>query len=221
MKNYILTIFFLLSIFSCSQNHTPQVVEQIPLISQNEIESQHFNISNDRDTTIFGKKGTQIRIEQNTFVNETGEPIKGKIQLELKEALTITDIVLGNLTTTANGQYLQSGGMLFLGATAMDNEKCQIASDKALYVDVPAEKIIDDMQLYEGELQADSSINWINPVELVQPSVEKGGNSEKGEQTSREIILDVEDEFRATNFSILTSETKNGKLTYELPVEIV
>jgi hypothetical protein len=127
--------------------------------------TQTFSISADKDTTIEGKSGTVLFIPKNTFVNEKGNTVNGQINIQFKEALTITDIILANLTTTSNGDFLQSGGMIFITATS-DNNKLEIAPDKYIGVIMPTDTVQNGMNVFSGT-QDSVGINWQNPAPIL------------------------------------------------------
>lgn len=115
---------------------------------------QLFSILADRDTTIFCKEGTSIKIKANTFISEsTGNEISGKVQLAVKEYYKLSDIILSNLSTTSGEKMLETGGMLHLAATA-DNENCIIKQGGNIDIGFPYSDKKDDMKLFNG--------TWLN-----------------------------------------------------------
>jgi hypothetical protein len=73
-------------------------------------------------------------------------------------------MVLGNMTTTTNGQFLESGGMVYINATS-NSGQLAIAEDKSIGVEMPSDSILDDMQLFEG-VETDKGIDWQNPISI-------------------------------------------------------
>lgn len=127
---------------------------------------RHFSITNDRDTLVFGYDGTKLLIHAGTFLNSKGEEVKGAVDLVLKEAIKMSDIVLGGLTTLSNGEVLQSGGMLYVNATSQ-GEQLKMANGHFIEASVPAAQPDSMMQLYRGEqASAGAAINWVEPKEL-------------------------------------------------------
>jgi hypothetical protein len=125
------------------------------------LSKEPFIIQADRDTILRGKSGTILRIYKNTFIDSKGQTIVGSIDIELKEAFTTYDMVIANLTTTTNGQMLQSGGMIYINAS-VDGQQVEIANDKFIGAIVPSENLQNDMQIFEGKLDS-NGINWVNP----------------------------------------------------------
>jgi S-formylglutathione hydrolase FrmB len=115
-KQSILTIAIFVTICSCSTDKQGHETEN-PLTVDN-IETTRFSIYADQDTTLVCPKGTVLRIYENTFVDASGNKATGQVNIEVKEVLTNEDIVLANLHTVSNGQILESGGMVYINATA-------------------------------------------------------------------------------------------------------
>lgn len=134
------------------------------IYSIDNLNTQIFTIDNSIDNLITGASGTIIRINRNTFVDQDGKAISGKVEVKLIEALTPTDMVLGNLTTVFNGKPLETGGMLYINAKA-NNKEVSIASDKSVQIKMPTDSTLAGMSIFEG--QPDSTgIKWGNPVKL-------------------------------------------------------
>lgn len=134
------------------------------LFSSDDLENQEFYITSDADTTLTGKNGTVLTIEKESFVDQTGNPVTGKIKISFKECLSKLDMILGNMTTTSNGEPLESGGMIYVNATS-NKEQLMIADSKSIGVSVPAQTVMENMQLFEG-VKTENGIDWQNPVAL-------------------------------------------------------
>lgn len=161
-------LLFLTFAISCSENAPKQTEATENVFSTQNLPTQVFEITNENDTFIIGKNGTKISILKNSFVDKNGNAITGKINFELKEALTLADMVMGNLTTLSNGKILQTGGMIYTNATA-NGENIFIAKDKALQISVPTNNKNDSMLLFEGEVNPENhSINWVNPKDIIE-----------------------------------------------------
>lgn len=160
-------LLFLTFAISCSENAPKQTEATENVFTTQNLPTQFFEINNQNDTFITGKNGTKISIPKNSFVDKNGNDVTGKISFELKEALTLADMVMGNLTTLSNGKILQTGGMIYTNATAK-GENVLIASNKALQISVPTENKNDSMLIFEGEVNPENqSINWVNPKDII------------------------------------------------------
>jgi len=137
--------------------------------STNNLESEKYLIESGSDTIIKGNSGTILRIYKNTFVDKNGQAVSGPVEIELKEALTPYDLIMGNLTTVSNGQWLQSGGMVYINATS-NGQQLEIGKDKFIGAIILTDKVQSDMQVYEG-IEDSTGFNWINPDNILNNEV--------------------------------------------------
>jgi mono/diheme cytochrome c family protein len=129
--------------------------------------SQTIRINPLRDTVIETKGGILFAIEAGTFLNKFGEAEKNPVDIEIKEALTALDIMKAGLSTTSNGQLLETGGMFYLNARE-GNENLDIDQEKPIQASVPYNGKRNDMMLFDGKREKDGSINWVNPIQTVR-----------------------------------------------------
>jgi len=212
MKNLKLTsilIFTCLYFTSCTQKEVKTKTEQTttsitPLFNSNKIESQNFTINLKKDTVLIGKSGTKILIRKNSFTDKFGNIVTDNIAIELKEALTPLDMLIGNLTTLSNGAILESDGMVYINATT-NNKQLQIAESESLEVSIPSLNKKEGMMFYTGKVNpGDNTINWVNPVDFIKPVIKKNSvvkpvaavKIDKDESNSIE-FLDNSEEFVA------------------------
>jgi hypothetical protein len=152
------------------------------IYSVDNLNTQTFTIDNSIDNLITGESGTIIRINRNTFVDQEGKTITGKVEIELIEALTRYDMVLGNLTTTFDGKPLETGGMIYFN-TKSKNKEVSIASDKSVQIKMPTDSTLVGMSVFEG--QKDSlGVKWGNPVKLPLGDTTGGISMESFEKTT-------------------------------------
>jgi mono/diheme cytochrome c family protein len=151
-----LTVFFvsvlLLLLSACTNNKLQQTV-----LTPNNLKSTFISLSAGEPYNLKTPKGAILKIAKNSFA------IKGKVQLEIKEAYTLQDILLAGLTTESNGKPLKSSGMIYINATA-DGKAVELL--QPIKVSIPTTVYDDKMQLFKGEIQSDSSINWVEPQPL-------------------------------------------------------
>jgi hypothetical protein len=163
MKKLIIILLAATALISCRQDVKQIARNTANILTTENLPSSVFSIASDRDTVISGNGGTQIRIKANSFADKSGKLFQGRVDIELKEAITNSDIVLGNMTTLSNGRVLESGGMIYLNATSKINQ-LSIAENSSIEVSVPADVVNDSMQIYSAEKDSSSNeINWINP----------------------------------------------------------
>ncbi len=123
-------------------------------LNEDSLPSQVFSVDNSHDTILQTANGAIIKIKKESFS-------KGSVQLEVKEAYTIEQIILAGLTTQSNGKILSSGGMIYLAATDDD-----VKINKALQVSIPTKQYDSKMQLYNRE-ENGGIIDWQNPQPIV------------------------------------------------------
>ncbi|MFT3825552.1 MAG: cytochrome c [Chitinophagaceae bacterium] len=141
-------------IFSCTQ-----ITEYTnTLLRTDKLPSQLFTIDITKDTVLHTQKGALIRIPKGALSAGTST-----VQLEIKEAYTITDILRGGLATQSNGQPLSSGGMIFINPAKDQDAKIV----QPVQVSIPTAFVENNMQLFKGEEQKDGSINWTDPQPML------------------------------------------------------
>ena len=170
------------------------------IYSVENLNSQSFTIDNSIDNLITGESGTIVRINRNTFIDQEGKTITGKIEIKLIEALTPIDMVLGNLTTTFNGKPLETGGMIYLNAIA-ENKEVSIAPDKSILIKMPSDSTLTGMSVFEGK-QDSTGIKWENPIKLPVGDTIGSISSETFEKTTNVF-------YRVDGFQNQKDETPN------------
>lgn len=127
------------------------------MLNPSKLPSQLFDINTERDTVLALNGGTIVTIPAHALKTEDGKTAR----LEVKEAITIEQMLLAGLRTQSNGSPLQSGGMIYINA-ARDTK---VSILKPLQIQIPTNKTVDAMQLYKGETEA-NGINWVDPQPL-------------------------------------------------------
>lgn len=125
-----------------------------PEMSESSLPVMEFLIQPDQEAILETPGGMMIGIEAGSF------DVDGPVQLKVEEALTPMAILKAGLSTTSDGELLETGGMFSIHAFSEGRE---IEWKKDLQVFVPAKEISADMMLFDGEVREDGSINWVNP----------------------------------------------------------
>ncbi len=154
MKSRVLFCLIIILFFSCKNNK-----KVLPVLAPSNIASTNIFLNTDSSYTLKTPKGATIKIANNSF----DVPKNTIVKIELKEAYTAEDILLGGLTTTSNGRLLQSGGIVYFNASVKGSD---VKIIKPINISVPTKSYNDSMQLFKGEIKEDSIINWVNPVLL-------------------------------------------------------
>lgn len=148
----LLPVFAVLLFCACSQTNTG-------ILKATNLPSSFISINPVKDNTLKTPKGAVIKIAANSF----DVPAGSQVLIEIKEAYSMQDILRGGLTTTSNGKPLQSGGMIYFNATAGGKSVNYL---KSVGITIPSKVYDDSMKVFKGEMNADSSINWIEPKAL-------------------------------------------------------
>jgi hypothetical protein len=185
MMNYKTFILFLVSglLFSCSESKKEeQQIEEFnrPIFNETPVDDaysslrpaiQKFEINNDKPTTIVADGGTEILIPQGCFVDNEGNSVKGKVQIEVIEAFTLSDFITSGLATLSDEKLLLSNGMLFIDAKSSGNS-LKIKNNSELTVEMPTMASNNGFQMFTGDGQnwsVDSSMledDYIIPLPL-------------------------------------------------------
>lgn len=75
------------------------------------------SIDSSRVTTIVGRKGTRFIFQPASFCDMLGNPVKGEVQIHLREVFQKGEMVLSNRMATSEDRLLESAGQFFLYAT--------------------------------------------------------------------------------------------------------
>jgi len=151
MKKTLVIITLLIAVvYACNQNDKTAS----HLLNTGNLTTQLFKVKIDRDTTLITKKGAIIRIPQGALSSADTT-----VQLEVKEAYSMKDIIAAGLITQSNGQPLSSGGMIYINAKGSNTVKIT----KAISVATPTEYLDKDMKLFKGEVNSNGTINWTDP----------------------------------------------------------
>lgn len=89
--------------------------------------SEFFTINPKKDTILLSQTGTLFFLPKNNFIDEQGNPVTEQVQVEWQEMSTLKEAFDNNLTTVDDkGQFLQTGGMFWLGATTNKGEPVKV-----------------------------------------------------------------------------------------------
>jgi len=153
-------LLLLTAIISCNESAS----KSFSITGVDKLPSQLFKININKDTVLKTINGAFLDIPNGSIASS--DTI---VELEIKEAFTLEQMIKANLATQTNGQPLSSGGMIYINAVGGQTIKIV----KAIRVAVPTKSIDKKMQLYKGE-QTDNGINWTNPVPLTdKPGLSK------------------------------------------------
>lgn len=129
------------------------------------VQSQTFEIKANQDNVIEGKNGTIIVCPKGCFINSIGEIVEANVKIELAEALSLEDMLLSNLTTSSDGNPLETDGMIYFNATS-NGEQLSINEENPIHIEIPTSNKKAGMRAYHGIRDEKGNMNWIEPKEL-------------------------------------------------------
>lgn len=141
-----------------------EVKAQLDKLAPIDLESQYFVIPEDGGI-VLSEQGVLISVPKGAFT-QNGKPYNDAVALQFQEALSGTDILQSGLSTTSNGELLETGGMVSVTGFTIDGDPLDFNPKVGVYVQVPTKDEHGDMQLFDGERQSDGSINWVKPEAL-------------------------------------------------------
>jgi mono/diheme cytochrome c family protein len=148
-----MTLIGLLLLAACNGREAePQVLNPSLLASQ------FFQIDPAINMELTTQKGATIKIPAGTF--------NKAVRLEIKEAYSMADMLLGGLATEADGRPLQSDGMIYINVAGREAVKL----NKPIEVSIPGDPQA-GMQLFKGVENEQGAVNWTEPLPLVATRV--------------------------------------------------
>ncbi len=129
-----------------------------------DLDAQYFVIPEDGGV-VLSEDGVLISVPKGAFMHN-GKPYNDPVAVQFQEAIDGSDIMQSGLSTTSNGEMLETGGMISVTGYTIDGEPLDFNPKVGVYVQMPIQDNRTDMQLYDGEVQADGSINWVDPKPL-------------------------------------------------------
>ena len=146
----------LILLFSCNKKAENKFDK---VLNQNSLEVQNFSINIERDTTLITKNGCVIKIPSGSLEGDTK-----LIKLNLQEAISLKDILLGGLNTKSGNNSLSSAGMININVA----EGYKATIKKSIEILVPSRTYNPDMQVYKGKENEKGKIDWQNPTALTE-----------------------------------------------------
>lgn len=119
--------------------------------------SQFFTIHPQRDTILYGVEGTVLYIKAGALM------ASDSVQVELKEFYTMADYVKSALPSVSNGQFLETGGTIYLDAKLKKNPSQQvpISKSKGVGIDFAKGKEDKEMSIFYQDQRSPNQLNWI------------------------------------------------------------
>lgn len=160
MYNLQKTTFLLVSLLLLTACQSEKETSRIPLFSIENLPQTNFQFLANRDTILMAKEGTIFHIPANAFVDRNNELYTGKVEIELLEAFTLEDMILGNLATVSDdGRFLESNGMFRFSIKGNGNT-LKVNPKAKVMMTVPVVNLQDDSQFFYGNLDEKNDLIW-------------------------------------------------------------
>ncbi|MBD77612.1 MAG: hypothetical protein CL840_01560 [Crocinitomicaceae bacterium] len=128
---------------------------------------QVFKISGTNDNIITTKNGVDFFVPAQCFINNKGAVVKGEVEMQITEYLDQFDLVANRLTTTSNGEPLESEGMFYIRAIS-EGEELSLKPYSELVMQLPRE-VDTNMRIYAGKRDRNNQLNWERDPYSTQP----------------------------------------------------
>jgi len=141
-----------------------EIKQRIPAIadfySQIGQKPQEFFINPSRDTLLRCEQGTIVYIKANTL-KSNAKGTKNSVKIQIKEYQLKSDMILDNLSTTSNGEIIESAGMVNIEAYDGNGKKINRIKSKGIVILIPSNKINPNMQIFKGKRSDQNQVmNW-------------------------------------------------------------
>lgn len=126
-----------------------------------------YCIDNTRDTFLVCEKGTVVRIPAFCFSREKKQSCT---TVSVLEALSMSDMLLQNLSTESNGRLLETGGMVDIHAFDPKGNELKLIDRKELTFYFPTDSVSNDFETFYGERDTSvfQTVNWHYPNQNVR-----------------------------------------------------
>src|SRR5689334_4889042 len=114
LRNCFCLAMFSIVFIACNSNNHSNKSASSKFLNKDSLPSQFITIDNSKDTVVTTANGALIKIGKGSFS-------KDKVQLEIKEAYSIEQMILSGLTTQSDGDILRSGGMIYVNTVDKGN----------------------------------------------------------------------------------------------------
>ncbi|HXB05637.1 MAG TPA: cytochrome c [Puia sp.] len=151
----ILRSVFLCLLAALASCHAP--INPDNIVGADHLPSTLFMIDPTRDTTLTTPKGAILKIPRGAFDADSGT-----VQLEVKEAYSVEDMLRARLLTRGKGVALSSGGMIYINLPGGVSATLR----KPIAVSIPTPNLQEGMRRYRGVKNGQDDIDWVDPSPL-------------------------------------------------------
>jgi len=145
---------------SPGNNNSPQTLTLKEYQKSIEKKHQVFKISNTKDEVLKCSGGLVIKLNANSFEFADGKGTEpAVVKIDVKECSKTSDMILADLSTTADKKLLETGGMLLIDATS-GNKKLKLKDNTSLKVMFPVKDDNKDMKIFNGSRGPKGDVVW-------------------------------------------------------------
>jgi hypothetical protein len=116
-------------------------------------------MNGEKDTVLVGLGGILIAIGGDTFINAEGESVNDRIDLNLVEIKSFSDIVGSGLQTASGDNILQTAGMIFIDALS-DGKPLRIKAGKSIVINMSGFGAFTNANVFTGQFSKEGNIDW-------------------------------------------------------------
>jgi hypothetical protein len=167
---------------------------------------QRYHVDARRDTLLRTDGGCTVHVPANCFVDTSGKLVTSTVTVEVQEALTPADLLLGGLCTVYQGKALESGGSFSITAHAT-GRPLELAPGHALDMAVPSRMKKAGMKLFPGVVEQ-GQVVWQRPEPLEAPVAQEWG---------QQVVLEAVTDTLTTN---VTYRVEGFEAPLDAPVEV-
>jgi len=151
LKTLILSAVICLCLIAC-QTKPENLVSKY--LNTKNLPLQSFIVNTQKDTVLKTQQGIVVKIDAGSI--EAATPT---VTLQIKEALSLEDILKAGLVTQTSNGILSSEGMFYI------NTKEASTIKKPLQIELPTDAFDKNMELYKGA-EEDGKIVWQEPTKI-------------------------------------------------------
>ena len=114
--------------------------------------TQTFTFDAGESQLLTGNRGGRFLLDGSSLVLAAdGHPYTGPVVATLTECYTMDAMLLAQLSTTAQGKLLETGGMLQLTAATPDGQPLALAEGRKVYAAIPTRQFDERMRIFYGQ----------------------------------------------------------------------
>lgn len=182
----------LFAVFGCGQSNTQASLQDTSVLVEEVVEDsfnpdlaykehqalfaellppsvQHFVVPKGKRKKIIGTHGIAVEVIPEALETESGQPVHGAIEVAMVEVMTPLDFIKNSASTLSDGKLLESGGSVHLEMRSQ-GKKLRIKAGKSLPIEFPQTAINENMELFYGQRDRSTGMNWIPADAPLRPT---------------------------------------------------